>query len=93
MPFMATARFSEYTNDMILGHTKKTVKVGTPDHLKLVSDNITTLPNSGGSCGQVRRSIKWRVVDQVGRGVSVGGRSTKWNNNTEFFADGTIREP
>ncbi|MDX6528970.1 MAG: hypothetical protein QOH41_1260 [Blastocatellia bacterium] len=183
---------SQYTNDIILGQSKKTVKVGTPDHLKLVSDNIVTLPNSGGSCGQVQRSIRWRVVDQAGRGtgktavgesfpgqvvnqctgnepsptpcsyfvggqvhpnytdgsgkfsaddllsigcpapdntcgftidpdtwvwckapdftsnrvplaaivydirksgVSVGGRATQWNSNTEFFADGTIRTP
>lgn len=42
-------------------------KSGPPHHLKVLDDNITTLPNSGSSCGQKQRKIKYLVVDEQGR--------------------------
>ncbi|MDT4952831.1 MAG: hypothetical protein QOJ02_969 [Acidobacteriota bacterium] len=66
---------SQYTNDIILGQTKKKVKVGTPHHLKIVSD---TRPPT--DCGSVRRLIKFQVVD-------INGRRVGHSDTEETFED------
>jgi hypothetical protein len=55
---------SQYTNDIILGQTKKTVKVGTPDHVQVVSDVTNNY-----SCGTPFRSLTLKSVDADGHGT------------------------
>jgi hypothetical protein len=58
----------KYSSFLFLGQSNKKVKVGTPHHLKVVSDATTTQ-----SCGSKRRLIKYRVVDSNGRGTGRTG--------------------
>jgi len=55
---------SQYTNDIILGMTKKTVKVGTPDHIKVVDDVTNNY-----SCGTPYRTLTLKSVDINGHGT------------------------
>jgi hypothetical protein len=57
---------SQYTNDMILGQTKKTVKVGTPDHLWIEEDSFDVSP----SCSTgIARGFFYKLVDVNNKGV------------------------
>lgn len=57
---------SQYTNDFILGQTRKTVKVGTPNHVWVVSDS-TTYPD----CGRPVRVITYKIVDVNNRATGI----------------------
>jgi hypothetical protein len=59
---------SQYTNDFILGQTKKTVKVGTPDHVLVWADYFDPNPNSCSPQG-VMRTLKYKLVTFDGKGV------------------------
>jgi hypothetical protein len=59
----------QYTTDIILGQTKKTVKVGTPDHLWIEEDTFDASPYCTAGSGAISRTIFYKLVDVNNKGV------------------------
>jgi hypothetical protein len=55
-----------YSTNVTLGQTYKTVTIGGPHHLKVITDRTVTDPEA---CGRAHKFIDFKIVDANNRGV------------------------